>query len=518
MTSAPGAVEELTRRRRTLVLCICSLSLFMNYIDGTIVTVALPAMQRSLRASVSGLQWTVDGYFVALTALLILAGSLADRFGRRRVFLVGLATFSLGSLLCSVAPSIDTLVGFRVLQAVGGSMLVPTTLSIVRNTFTDPAERARAIGVWSGIFGLALASGPLVGGFLVDGVGWRSIFFVNVPIGAIGGVLAARYVPESRASEARGIDPIGQLLLAFTLVVLTFAIIEAPGEGWSSTRTLGLFVVAGAGFVLFIVFERRRSEPLLDLHFFASPMFSGANAIATLCFVVLGGLLFLSTLYLQDVRGDSALVAGLSLLPVTALIALTAPLTGRFVARYGPRRPLVVSGLCTLGGTLILATVAPTTAYVELTLAYALLGVGFGAVNPTITNAALGGMPADRAGVASAVTSSARQLGSLLGVALMGAIATTGFRTGLLRRTDLVAVSPSVRVALAHSSIGTFSQLLPHDRAAAQTVTIAVREAFTGATHPAWFVASGCAAAWTIIAIGVTSRRARVASARAFEA
>jgi EmrB/QacA subfamily drug resistance transporter len=510
-------LEEPTRRRRVLILCICSLSLFMNYVDGTIVTVALPAVQRDLRASVSGLQWTVDGYFVALTALLILAGSLADRFGRRRVFLIGLTTFSFGSLLCSIAPNIGTLVFFRVLQAIGGSMLVPTTLSILRNTFTDPAERARAIGVWSGIFGLALASGPLVGGCLVDGIGWRSIFFVNVPIGIGGGVLAARYVPESRATMPRGIDPLGQLLLAVTLVVLTYAIIEAPSNGWNSSRSLGLFAVAVVGFFVFVTFERRRSQPLLEVHFFASPTFSGSNAIATLCFVVLGGLLFLSTLYLQDVRGDSALIAGVSLLPVTALIALTAPLTGRYVARRGLRVPLVVSGCCTLAGALLLATVAPSTSYLELALAYALLGIGFGSVNPTITNASLSGMPADQAGVASAVTSSARQLGNLLGVALLGAIATSGFHSQLTAAATLPQLSRPERLSLANSSIGTFAHLLPRDPNRAHAVTLVVREAFTRATHPAWLVAAGCAAAWTVIALGVTTRRAQRASARAFE-
>src|SRR5215831_14165125 len=230
-----------------LVLAICCLSLFIFGIDSTILNVALPSIQRDLHAPVSGLQWTVDAYTVVIASVLILAGSIADRFGRRKVFQIGLATFTLGSLLCSLAPGLGWLVAFRMLQAVGGSMMNPVAVSIIANTFTDPRERARAIGIWGGVFGLSIAAGPVLGGLLVAGVGWRGIFWVNIPVGVAAIVLTALFVPESRAARARRPEPAGQLLVIVTLASLTYAIIEGPRAGWTSPVIVGLFAVAAAG-------------------------------------------------------------------------------------------------------------------------------------------------------------------------------------------------------------------------------------------------------------------------------
>ena len=242
-------MAEMTRQRRVLVLAICCMSLLIVGLDNTIVNVALPSIQKDLHASVSGLQWTVDAYTLVLASLLLLSGSTGDRFGRRRTFQTGLIVFSVGSLLCSVAPGLGWLVVFRMVQAVGGSMLNPVAMSIITNVFTDRRERAQAIGIWGGVVGISLALGPIVGGALVDSIGWRSIFWINVPVGLIALVLTARFVPESRADHPRRVDPVGQILVLLLLVTLVYAIIEGPGRGWRSPLILGLFVVSIASLV-----------------------------------------------------------------------------------------------------------------------------------------------------------------------------------------------------------------------------------------------------------------------------
>jgi EmrB/QacA subfamily drug resistance transporter len=365
-----------------VVLLICSSSLFMTYLDSTILNVALPTLQHDLHASLSALQWVADGYLLVITSILLLAGSTADRIGRKRLFLLGLTGFSLGSLLCSVAPSAGWLIALRMLQALGGSMLTPVSLSIVRNVFTDDRERAHALGIWSGVFGLATACGPVVGGILVSEVGWRSVFWVNVPIGVAMLIAARRYVPESRAPRPRAPDVPGQVLMIATLGSLTYAVIEGPTLGWGSARILALFAVAAAALFAFVLAERRRPEPLLELRFFRSPPFSGANVVAVLACLVLAGFLFLITLYLQQVQGYSPLAAGLSLLPATAMMAVAGPAAGRIVARHGPRIPLVASGLLVAAGALVLTGLTAGTSYAVLALALVLLGAGQGLVNP----------------------------------------------------------------------------------------------------------------------------------------
>src|ERR1700752_4543707 len=247
-------MRELSHRRRMLVLAICCMSLLIVSLDNTVLNVALPVMQKDLHATVSGLQWTIDAYTLVLASLLMLSGSTADRIGRKRVFQTGLVVFSLGSLLCGVAPTLGLLVAFRVVQAVGGSMLNPVAMSIIRNVFEDPRERAQAIGLWGGVFGLSMALGPVVGGALVDSVGWRAVFFVNVPIGVLAVLLTFLYVPESRAPHPRRLDPGGQVLWIVALATLTYGIIEGPRSGWLSAQSVTLFVVSIVSFVSLVVY------------------------------------------------------------------------------------------------------------------------------------------------------------------------------------------------------------------------------------------------------------------------
>ncbi len=433
-------MPELTRRRRMLVLAICCMSLLIVSIDNTILNVALPSVQRDLHASTSGLQWAVDAYTLVLAALLMLAGSTADRIGRKRVFMTGLVVFTLGSLLCSLAPGLSSLVVFRMVQAVGGSMLNPVAMSIITNTFTDPRERARAIGVWGAVVGISMAAGPLVGGVLVESVGWRSIFWVNLPVGLAAFLLTLRFVPESRAPRARRPDPLGQSMVIVLFGSLTYAIIEAPGAGVVSV--LPFAALALAALIGLLVHEPRRTDPLIELRFFRSAPFTGATAIAISAFAALGGFLFLSTLYLQNVRGLSALEAGLWMLPMAVPTFLCAPVSGRLVGSRGPRVPLLIAGgAMTVSGALFAAFEAETSD-LTLFLGYLLFGIGFGFVNAPITNTAVSGMPRAQAGVAAAVASTSRQLGQALGVAVVGAVLAAGVGASSYRTAFVSAARP----------------------------------------------------------------------------
>ncbi|MGP0049515.1 MAG: MFS transporter [Solirubrobacteraceae bacterium] len=413
-------------RRRSVVLAICCLSVFMAGLDVTIVNVALPSIRVALHASVSGLQWTIDAYTLVIACLLMLSGSLADRFGRRRVFQIGLATFSLGSLLCSLAPSLGCLIAFRGLQAIGGSMLNPVAMSIIANTFTDRAGRAKAIGMWGSVAGLSLASGPVLGGVLVSAIGWRSIFWINVPVGLIAIALTQRFVPESRAEQPRRLDPPGQLLVIALLGCLTAGIIEGPRSGWGSAPIVALFAVAGLAAIALVGLESRRREPLIDMRYFHSVPFSGAALIGVVALATLGGFLFLNTLYLQDVRGYSALHAGLLTIPMAAMLGVFSTISGRLVASRGPRLALIVSGALIAVGAILLIGLSARTAVWYLIVAYLLYGTGAGMVSAPMTNTALSGMPRDQAGIAGAIASTCRQTGAAVGVAVTGAIIVAG--------------------------------------------------------------------------------------------
>jgi EmrB/QacA subfamily drug resistance transporter len=418
-------MHELSRNRRIGILLICSMSLLVVGLDVTIVNVALPSIGHDLHASVSGLQWVVDAYTLVLASLLMLSGSTADRLGRRRTFVLGLALFSAGSLLCSLAPNLDFLIAFRMLQAIGGSMLNPVAMSIITNTFTDPRERAQAVGVWGAVVGISMALGPVVGGLLVSSAGWPSIFWINLPVTLTAIVLTLRYIPESRAPRARRFDPVGQALMIVLFASLTYGIIEAPSRGWSSPIIVVAFCLAAVALIGFVLYEPRRTDPLIDLRFFRSVPFAAATITAVAAFATLGGFLFLNTLYLQDVRGLSALHAGLDTLPMAVMTMVAAPLSGRIVGRRGARLPLMASGLALTAACIMLAQIEPTTPFTWLFGAYVVFGLGFGLVNAPITNAAVSGMPRAQAGVASAIASTSRQLGSTLGVAVVGALVTS---------------------------------------------------------------------------------------------
>ena len=415
-------VFEVSHARRIGILLICSMSLFLVGLDITAVNVALPAIGEELNADISGLQWTVSAYTLTMASLLLLSGSTADRLGRRRTFVVGLTVFSVASLLCGLATGIELLIVFRMLQAVGASMLNPVAMSIITNTFTDPRERAQAVGVWGAVFGASMALGPIVGGALVSSLGWQWIFLINIPLGLTAILLTLRFVPESKAPRARRFDPAGQLLVILILASVTYGTIEGPSIGWSSPVILGAFATAVIALIALLVHEPRRDDPLIDLRFFRSIPFSSSIALSVAAFAAFGGFLFLNTLYLQDLRGLSAVEAGIAVAPMALMTVVFSPVSGRIVGRHGPRVPLVIAGLASMLACWMLSDVGPATPYAQLVTAYVVFGIGFGFVNAPITNTAVSGMPRAQAGVAAALATTSRQFGQAIGVAVIGAI------------------------------------------------------------------------------------------------
>lgn len=352
----------------------------------------------------------------------MVSGATADRYGRKRLFQIGLVTFAVGSLACSLAPSVGVLIAARALQAVGGSMLNPVAMSIITQIFVDPRERARAIGVWGSVVGISMAAGPIVGGVLIDTIGWRAVFWINLPICLIAIVLTAILVPESRSPIMRTLDPVGQALAMIALGGAVYGLIEGPGHGWGSPRTVIVFAVAAAAFVGFLLWERRHDDPFIDLRFFGSVPFASATVIAICAFANWGGFLFLMSLYLQEDRGFSAVGTGAMLVPPAIAVLICSPLSGRAVGRWGTRPSLVIAGIALLISSSMMLFIDDATPVPLLAFMFFIFGLGFGMINAPITNSAVAGMPRHRAGAASAVASTSRQIGVSLGVALAGSV------------------------------------------------------------------------------------------------
>ncbi|MCX4530816.1 MFS transporter [Streptomyces sp. NBC_00841] len=457
MTATTHAVQPvLSARRRWTVLAVCCLSMFLVGLDTTIINVGLPAIGRGLDAGTRRLEWTVDAYTLVLASLLISSGALADRFGRRRVFQCGLVVFGVASLVCAIAPSVGVLIAARAVQGIGASMLSPVALAIVVNAMPDPRERAQAIGVWASVFGLSMAAGPVTGGALIAGIGWRSVFWVNAPVIVVALALSAVFVPESRAQRAQRLDMPGQALLTAVIGISVGVLIEGPHIGWTSLVALSAYAFAAVAAVGFVWVESRRREPLMDPQLFRSPVFSGAVLGAVAVFVALNVTLLLNTLYLQHTRGWTPLAAGVATLPMAAGAIVCAPLSGRLVGRLGARRPLVLAGGFITAGGLCLVRLDLHTSVPLLLLAYLFIGIGFGFANAPITNTAVSGLPATRAGVAGAITSTARQFGSAVGIAIAGGLVAGTGPAGLAHASRpgwiLVATCGLFLFVVAHAS------------------------------------------------------------------
>jgi DHA2 family methylenomycin A resistance protein-like MFS transporter len=404
---------------------------FLVLLDVTIVNVALPHIGSGLRANVGGLQWVVDGYAIALAALMLGAGTVGDLRGHKRLVLRGLGMFGLASLGCGLAPTIGVLVALRVAQGVGAALMLPGTLAVITNAYPDARERAGAIGIWAGIGSAALPAGPLLGGALIQAVSWRAVFFINVPIVLAALVIAARVVTESNDPHGRRLDIAGVVLGGGMLAGLTFAFIEDGHAGISAPVVIA--ILSAVGFALaFVLVERSREQPMLPLALFRRPAFTTANAVAGAMNLASLGLLFVLTLYLQDVRRDSALTAGVALLPLFIPLSVLAPLAGRVTSRVGPRRPMIAGLLFAAAGVVLLALASQASPYLQLLPGLLLWGIGLGVLTPAVVAAAIAAVPDERTGLASAVNNTARQASGAIGIAALGALAGTPTRHSIL--------------------------------------------------------------------------------------
>ncbi len=425
MTERIRALQMHDGNRRWWALGAMCFALFMIMLDNTVVNVALPSIQRSLDASTSSLEWTVNAYTLSFAVLLVTGGRLGDLFGRRKVFLAGVVIFASASAAIGFSPSDTWLVAWRAVQGVGSALMMPATLSIITNAF-PPEERGKAIGTWAGVSAMALAIGPVVGGFLVESVSWQSIFFLNVPV-AVGAVVISLFaVRESRdETVARSVDIPGVATLTIGLAALVLALVEGNEWGWGSARELSMFAVAAVGLTAFALVEGRRSSPMVDFSFFRSRTFLGANIVAFIVSFAMLAMFFFLALYMQNIRGYSPLEAGVRFLPSTVMIIVIAPLAGRLADRVGSR-PLITFGLLCVSGALFWQShLTVSSGYGALLPGFMLMGVGMGFVMSPMSLAAMNAVDRTKAGVASGILSMNRMVGGTFGVAILGALVAT---------------------------------------------------------------------------------------------
>lgn len=408
--------------RKWWTLAAVAFALFMIMLDNTVVNVALPAIQRELAITVSELEWVVTGYALSFAVLMLTGGKLADMLGRRLIFLVGLAVFTISSLFCGLADSATVLIVARVVQGVGAALMMPATLSIITAAF-PPQQRGTALGIWAGVSALALAVGPLVGGLITEKIGWNWIFFINIPVGAIGMVAAIIIIRESRdtAHEQR-LDLPGLLSSGLGLGALVYALIEGNSYGWTSPEILGLFAAAAALLAVFVVVELVQRLPMFDVRLFRNSTFVGANIVALMVSLAMFGVFFFISLFMQNILQYTAVQAGAAFLPMTLLIIVVAPIAGRLSDRVGSRW-LMAGGMVLLAGALLVfAQLEASSTFWTLLPAMLLGGVGMASTMSPMTAAALSSVPVDKAGVGSGMLNTFRQVGGTLGIALMGAI------------------------------------------------------------------------------------------------
>jgi EmrB/QacA subfamily drug resistance transporter len=425
MTERIRSLQMNEDNRRWWALGAMCFALFMIMLDNTVVNVALPSIQRSLHASTSSLEWTVNAYTLSFAVLLVTGGRLGDLFGRRKVFLAGVVIFAGSSAAIGFSPSDTWLVGWRAVQGIGAALMMPATLSIISNAF-PPAERGKAIGTWAGVSALALAIGPVVGGFLVESVSWQSIFFLNVPV-AVGAVLITLFaVRESRdETVARSVDVPGVLTLTAGLGALVLALVEGNNWQWGSARELALYVTALVGLASFAVVERRRREPMVDFRFFRSSTFLGANIVAFIVSFAMLAMFFFLALYMQNILHYTPLQAGIRFLPSTLMIVLIAPISGRLADRVGPR-PLMTFGLLAVSSSLFWQShLTVSSSYGALLPGFVLMGLGMAFVMSPMSTAAMNAVDKAKAGVASGILSMSRMVGGTFGVAVLGALVST---------------------------------------------------------------------------------------------
>ena len=457
------------------------MALLVVGIDGTIVNVALPSLVRELHASSSQLQWIVDAYTIVFASFLLIAGNTGDRLGRKRCFVIGLTVFAGGSLGCALVSTAGSLIMFRALQGLGAAFIMPATLSILANVFTDEAERAKAIALWAGVSGLGVAIGPLAGGYLLGHFWWGAIFLVNVPIVVVAVIAAVIVVPESKDENATGLDFIGTALSVVGLVALLYGIIEGPSNGWTEPKVVASFVAAVVLLTSFVLWERRTDHPILDVSFFRNPRFTAASVAVTLVFFAMFGSLFFISQYLQFVLGYSALKSGACLLPVAATLMITAPLSARLVSRAGTKRVVTLGLVLVAVALLVFSRVSDSSGYGLVALVLVIIGVGMGLAMAPATDSIMGSLPPEKAGVGSAMNDTTREIGGALGVAIMGSLTTAVYSSRITQSpsfTALKSAAPDAAAAV-KDSIGSATLAaakLPDD--IRRQITAAANDAF----------------------------------------
>lgn len=420
----PAAVPD-TKTLARRVLAATSISYIVVILDTSIVNVALERIAHALSTDIAGLQWVVNAFTLAFASLLLSGGTLGDRWGARNVYLTGLAVFTLASALCGIAPSLIVLTGARVLQGIGAAMLVPCSLTLLNHAYPDPGERTHAIGVWAGCGGAALAAGPLVGGVLINLFGWRSIFLANIPIGAIGIWMTARIARDEKVPLTRHLDLSGQLAAIIALGTLVATLIEGPVLGWDSPTVLIGAAICVMAWLAFLTIETRRAQPMLPLSFFRNGVFAGSAIVAMATTLTFFGLIFVFSLYFQQVRDYSPLRTGLAFLPLTAVVTGGNMVSGRWAKARGPRWPVLVGLGCSVIGFLGMVPSTPASPYWLVGLPMLAIGLGGGLITPAATAALMGTVEKSRAGIAAGVLNSARQTGAALGVAIFGTLIAT---------------------------------------------------------------------------------------------
>jgi EmrB/QacA subfamily drug resistance transporter len=493
-------------KRKPLILISLLLAAFVINVDTTIVNVALPTLVRELHASNSQLQWVVDAFNLLFAGSVLVAGSLSDRFGRKRMLLAGLSVFGVASLAGGLTDGPGQLVAARAVMGVGAAMVFPSTLSLLTNAFTERRERALAIGLWGAITGVAIALGPIVGGWLLEASGWRSIFFAMAPVAALAGALVAGYVPSSRDPDAPRTDRAGFALSTATIGLLVYTIIEAPNQGWGSARTLGGFALTAVLAAGFVAWERRTKHPMLDLSLFGNPRFTAASVSVAISFFALSGFIFLATQYFQFIKGYGPLSSGVRLLPVASFVAISSILGARLAVRVGTKL-VVASGLFLMAAFYLwVANTSTSTDYGTIAAQMVVLGTGMGLTSAPATEAIMGVVPKAKAGVGSAVNDATRLLGGTLGVAVIGSVYASLYASRLT--SALPTGLPATVVRTAHGSVGaalTVSGKLLHAGHPALAVAIhnAAGSAFFGGFHAADYLAAGVAAAGAVMALAL---------------
>jgi EmrB/QacA subfamily drug resistance transporter len=508
--------------RKWWTLAAMCFALFMIMLDNTVVNVALPSIQRDLHASLSSLEWTVNAYTLTFAVLLVTGGRMGDIFGRRTMFLFGVVAFAVSSALIGLAPTQEWLVAGRALQGVGAAFMMPGTLSIISDAF-PPQERGRAIGTWAGVSALALAIGPVVGGFLTDYVSWRAIFFLNLPVAA-GAVAVTLFAARNSRDETvdRTVDIPGIASLTVGLTALILALIEANSWGWGSPEIIGLFVISALGLAAFVLIETHTRVPMVDFTFFRSRTFLGANLVAiVISFAMLAQFFFLA-LYMQNILGYDALGAGVRFLPSTLMIVVIAPIAGRLADKIGPKIP-IVAGLSLLATSLFLQSqIDDNTGYATLLPAFVILGIGIALTMSPMSTAAMNAVPLAKAGVASGILSMNRMVGGSLGVAVTGALFQSLFRSRLHEQVDGTPLAkwPADKMFEAVSSGQTAQLTRGLPAAQAQQVKDVARDSFIHALAGslrlslAIVVAGGAIAAFLIQGRGIPARKSQVEEIR----